>query len=250
MSNETIFDDPADPAPASEPREGTKIEDLVGEGKKFRTLDDLVKKIHNADAFIEQLKDEGKNLRDELAKRTNAADNLEELRREIAALKTAPKQPDEPSPNTTGELTAEKLEAVVASVITKQEQSRTARENLAASNQKMAEHFGGVDKAKEVFNQKASELGMSPSELKAIASKSPTAFFQMVGIAGKPAPKGPNMQSSVTNTAAMPANSGQPQKGTREYYNSIRRERGNAAFFADVKLQQEIFQAKLNGTYE
>lgn len=224
-----------------------KADDLVGEGKKFATVDDLAKGKAESDAFINRLQEELKGLRDELTRSANANDNLAELQKEIAALKAA--QSAEPRSNTSSELTTEKLEEIVTSVITKQEQSRTANQNIATANSEMIKQFG--DKAKEVFEQKASAIGMSVADLKAIASKSPTAFYQIVGInPDKAVDVRPDLQSSKVNTAAMPDVPGALKKGTAAYYNKIRREMGNAKFFADTKLQAEIWEHKKAGTYD
>ena len=236
---------PNQPNPATP---AAKFEDLVGEGKKFATADDLAKGKAESDAFIRQLTEELKGLRESVTKDNNATDNLAALQAELADLKAKLNKPVEPSPNTKGELTTGQLEEIVASVITKQEQSRTSAQNVSVANHKMVEIFG--DKAQETFQQRAIELSMTAGELKAIAAKSPNAFYRIMGIEGTKPGAHIDTQSSKLNTAALPSNPGQPKKGTAAYYNQVRKTVGNQAFFSDVKLQQEIFQAKKNGLYD
>lgn len=238
----------ANPNPANPVTPLAKFEDLVGEGKKFATADDLAKGKAESDAFIKHLTEELKGLRESVNRDNNASDNLATLQAEIADLKAKLNKPAEPSPDTKGELTTGQLEEIVASVITKQEQSRTTAQNVAVANSKMVEIFG--DKASETFQQRAVELGMSAGELKAIAAKSPNAFYRIMGIEGAKPAAHIDTQSSKLNSAAMPSNPGQPKKGTAAYYNQVRKTIGNKAFFADTKLQQEIFQAKKNGLYD
>lgn len=247
MSN--IFTEPGDNN--KEPiNVDVKLEDLVGEGKKFADGDALAKAKAMADAFVEQLKEENKGLRDAASKSNNAEENLRVLQTKIAELEAKLNKSDEPSPNTKGELTAEKLEEIVTGVITRQEQSRTANQNLAAANSEMVKQLGSVEKAQEVFKTRAAELGMSVGDLKAIAAKSPAAFFSIMKIeAGKPGAVKSDLQTSTVNTAALPNGSGL-KPGTHAYYNELRKKMGNQAFFADKKLQTEIFKAKVSGTYD
>ena len=135
--------------------------------------------------------------------------------------------------------------------MTKQEQARTANQNIAAANDAMIRQFGNAEKAQEVFNRKASENGMSVADLKAIAAKSPTAFFSLMGVNpnAEPKLKGPDLQKSSLNTGALPANGG-PKPGSAQYFTNLRREMGNAAFFADKRLQRQVWEAKKSGIYD
>jgi hypothetical protein len=219
------------------------LNDLVGEGKKFKDADALAKAKIESDAFIEQLKGELAGLR-------NAQGNLDALQNRIAELEAQKNKSPAPSPNTMGELTQDKLEEIVAGFITKQEQSRTANQNIAAANDAMIRQFGSLDKAQAEFNLKALETGMSVAELKALAAKSPNAFYHVMGINPKaPAPKA-DLQNSNINTTNLQSNSAGPKPRSAAYYNAKRREIGNAAFFADKQLQKEIFEAKKSGAYD
>lgn len=246
-----IFSDPSkSPDPAPTPI-AVKVDDLVGEGKKFATLEDLARSKVEADNFIQHLTQELKGLRESVQRDTNAVDNLAKMQAEIADLKAKLiSKSAEPSPDTTGALTTDKLEALVASVMTKKEQERTANQNISAANADMVKVAGSLEKAAELMRSKASELHMSVDELKAIASKSPTAFGQLMGLNGaKPAVALDSITQRV-NPAALSANNGQPKKGTAAYYNNLRKEIGNQAFFANTKLQREIFEAKKSGLYD
>lgn len=238
----------ADPAPV------VSVQDLVGEGKKFATVDDLAKGKAESDAFINQLKDELAGVRSELEKGNNAEDNLKTLRAELADVKSKltnvnsePKEPTAPV------LDEEQLEALVSGVITKNEQTRTANQNLAAANTAMVKQFGSVEKATEVFKSKAEAIGMSSSDLKALAAKSPSAFFHLVDIKPEGDPSNKqivDLQDNQVNSAVLPQSTPGAKPGTAEYYNQLRREMGNQKFFADKTLMKEIWTAKKAGTYD
>lgn len=226
------------------------VADLVGEGKKFADVEALARSKVEADAFIEQLKEELKGLRESAERDVNAANNLSALQAEIADLKAKLNKPAEPSPNTTGALTPGQLEDLVANVMTKKEQERTSTQNVATANDAVLKIAGSAEKAVELAQAKARELGMSIAELRAIAAKSPTAFIQLLGLSHAKPQDNPLSGGSNLNSAALPNTNGQPKKGTAAYYSNMRREMGNKAFFADVNLQKEIFNAKKSGLYD
>lgn len=224
----------ADPAKVS-------LQDLVGEGKKFKDADALAAAKAESDAFIEQLKAENAGLR-------NAGANLEALQARIAELEAEKNKSPAPSPNTSGELSQDKLEAIVAGVITKQEQSRTANQNVAAANDTLVKLYG--DKATSVLSERAAAVGMSVTDLKAVAAKSPSAFYSIIGVDPKTSTAKPDMQTSNLNTVAIPSNPAQPKVGSRAYYEVMRKTMGNDKFFGDVKLQKQIFEHKKSGAYD
>lgn len=226
------------------------LSDLVGEGKKFATVEDLAKGKLESDRFIAQLQEELKGLRDASQRDHNAATNLAALQNEIASLKAKTNSPPEPSPNTKGELTQGQLEELVANAITKKEQERTVAQNIAMAQSQLVKAYGSTEKAQEMLSVKAAEIGMSVPDLRAIAAKSPTAFLQIIGATTKTASDGPDFGTQKLNPAALPLTNGQPKQGSAAYYNKMRKEIGNKAFFSNVKLQQEIFAAKKSGLYD
>lgn len=242
----------AEEAPGIATPPNVSFADLVGEGKKFADAEALAKAKAEADFFINKLKEENKALREAVTKEINAADNLTALQKEMAELREKlNKKSVEPSQPTAGDLTAgQNLEELVSRVITKNEQARTANQNLSAVNDVLVRQHGSLEKAQEFFNAKAAELNLSAGELKALAAKSPTAFYQVIGVKPDARPE-PGLPVQKVNPAAMPSNPGSPKKGTAAYYSNLRKEMGTAKFFADVALQQEIIKAaKQPGFYD
>ena len=242
-----VFSDDSTPADVTPTGQDIMLEDLVGEGKKFADAAALAKAKVEADKFIEQLKQENKVLRESVGKELNAAENLKSLQAKIAELEK--KTTERPNPETTGALDQSQLERLVASVITKQEQTRTANQNLSAANDALVRIYGTLEKAKEAFAQRASELSMTVADLKTIAAKSPTAFGKVMGIEGK---KGAdNLQiAPPLNSAALPNVSNEPKFGSQAYYSKLRKEMGNTKFYADYKLQNQMLKHKAEGLYD
>lgn len=223
------------------------LETLVGEGKKFATVDDLAKGKLEADAFIERLTQEQAQLRADLGRVQNADQQLIELRAEVQALRAA--KPEASKDNTSSPLTVDGIKALVAETITRAERDRTVEQNINAANASMVDFYGDVNKASTAVQAKAAELGLSMEALKDIAAKSPSAFQKIIlGDA-----KVPNVQpldsKSVNNESPRPVVGGRvAQEGTKEYFEEIRKK--NPKLYWSPSMQQKVFQAAKAGTYD
>ena len=86
-----VFDD----TPAANP-----LDQLVGEGKKFSNVEELVRSYNHSQQFIEQLQTETKGLREELGQRVGAEDlfrKIVETKPEpVTTVVTATKEPEQP----------------------------------------------------------------------------------------------------------------------------------------------------------
>lgn len=222
------------------PESETKLEELVGEGKKYKTLEDLAKSRVEADAFIDQLKSETATLREELARlttKTNADDTLEKL---MEALKNKNNDPGSKTPepvqpkdsgNQPGTLTSEDIVKIMEA----REQAQREVSNLNQSLAALKKVYG--EKSDEVLNQKAVDLGVGRDEIEAIAKKSPSAFANLVGL---------NRSDSTTRPMArdgvhLPPNQ-TPKDGVRNkaYYDNVRKEMGISKFIMDKSLQVQL----------
>lgn len=164
------------------------VEDLVGEGKKFKTIEDLAKSKIEADAFIETLKSENAQFKAQIK-------TQEQMEETIKAL-TKPKE--QPAPNAPTERVEEKvpdLSQRIKAELESVEREKILRNNVETVANKLVEVYGSEEKAKEVVNNLAKELGVSTKWLMDSAAASPKAFFKQVGLdetktAPPPAPRG------------------------------------------------------------
>ena len=229
---------------------GEDVSAYVGDGKKFRTVKDLYNGKQEADAFITQLQREMGELRADLARRANAEDQLTQIRSEFEEFKR--NQNIQPREHTNPELTASQIEELVKNSVTRIEQSRTAGENAKVVNAGLIKHFGDVDKARKALTDASVEVGMSVEELKDIASRSPSAFFSLMGIQEPKQPAnatGANLDTTGGKNPLSNAATGNDanKPGTKPYYDAIRKE--NPSLYHSAKIQNEIFQAVKAGTY-
>jgi hypothetical protein len=229
-----IFNGETTNPPASTQTTGS-VEELVGEGKKFATVEDLAKGKAEADIFIEQLKKEQAELRSDLDQRLSAQDLLEEIRKEREAQLSASNSPAQE--NTTPSLGTDDIANLVKNTVKQLGVQETAEQNILAVDIKMKELFG--DKAQEVMIQKAKENEVSVDFLKDAAAKSPKAFFNVLGLANQK-PATPSMtQGTVDMSGTEPrSNAG----NSWQDYEIMRRE--NPKLYWKPETQIRLLKSK------
>lgn len=161
-----------------------KLEDLVGEGKKYATPEAVAKAVVEKDNFIEQLKRETAALREEMAARTTATDRTQEILDQLEALKNRPVTEIQPTPVVERtEVKGLSLEDV-EKVIQQREARLQADRNVNAVKAKLVEQFG--DRYGEALKQIADKNGLTPADLDDLAARSPQAVLNLV-VQTKPA---------------------------------------------------------------
>lgn len=216
------------------------VESLVGEGKKYKDLPALVKAVLDKDQFIEQIKGENAELRG-LVKGEAAL--------EAFLTKIQPKAPPADATNSGTPPSQSEANQMqnnnnnqkslsledVQKLLDDQRSKDRENANLAYAAEQARLAFGA--NAPAVLKAKAQELGMTEDELTLIAKTKPQAFLKLVE--AKPqANSGPAPRSSV-NTAATAT--GQVNVKNNAYYQKLRKEIGNDAFFKPA-VQNEMFR--------
>lgn len=210
--------------------------ELVGEGKKFKTVDDLAKGKLEADNFIEKLKTENAALRealdsdgspDEVLKRIN--DLLQSKGSENA---TATKGNQSQSES----LTEEK----VLELLSKREQEAKIRRNVELFNSNVNKAFG--EKTGEVLATRLGELGMERETFNDLAARNPNAALRILGLKDTGATGG-SMDSSI-NTEAYFGDAGKGNDGKQNfaYFQKMRREMGMAYY--EPEIQKQVFESR------
>jgi hypothetical protein len=174
----------------------TELNELVGDGKKYRSVEDALKSIPHAQTHIQNLENEMKQLREEVAKRKAAEELLEDLRNNPPMQQNTPTQQ---SPD---------IYQTVEAVITAREQQSRAKGNIEAVIGAFSSAFG--DKAETQFVHLAQENGLSVQELNKLAATSPAAVLKLAGL-GKQQPATPSkMTGSSVNTEGFQQGNQQP----------------------------------------
>lgn len=169
------------------------VADLVGEGKKYKTVDDLANSYKEADKFIETLKAEKAaeaaevaRLKAELGSRQSVEDQIKALTKPpVTAPILAPTERAEDRPD---------LSQAVRAEVERLNRTQQITANVQTVADKLVSVYGSEEKAKEVVNQKAKELNVSVKFLMDSAAASPAAFYATIGMntqsGNAPAPRG------------------------------------------------------------
>lgn len=163
-----------------------EVKDFIGEGKKYGSLDAALKAIPHAQKHIATLEAEAKELRERLAKQAV----LEET---VTALNPASKTTATP-------FDPKELDSVLDRKLKERAEKQAQEANIADFRSAMSTKFG--DKAKEVFETKAKELGIGTDFLTAMVAKSATAGKELFGLKSAPVVNTPTPGGKV-NTAAL-----------------------------------------------
>lgn len=216
------------------------MEQLVGEGKKFKDIESLAKGKLEADRHIEEITKTLNELREEVSKQDYAKELLTKLQDKGTDTGTVNSATGTTAGNSAmGNTTpnASEIEALVEQLMTKKEQSRTLEQNIAVANDAVVAQFG--EKAGEVVKAKAIELGMSLDRLKEIAAESPTAFLQLIGVNTQKRTESVAPKSSVRTEAFSNTSSDR----TFEYYQKLRKE--NKSLYYSPKVQRMLMDDRL-----
>ena len=171
--------------PATDPTKNY-LEELVGEGKKFKDPVELARGKVEADAFIERMKRENEGLRSELNTRITLEQYLDKIGSGNQNGRSDPEPKEPNSDGSNASLKTEDIEKIIESKVSERERQRVQNQNRAEVQRKLTETFGPdyISKLKEV----GTATGMSAEELDSLAARSPAAFMKIVGADQAPAP--------------------------------------------------------------
>ena len=140
---------------------------LVGEGKKYKSVEDLDKAYLNAENHIQKIERENAELREKIA----ASKGVEEV---LAALgQSGDRERDAETQQPV--IDPQAIQSLVEKTIEQRESLGRQRQNAIEVVTKLQEVYG--DKAEEVFNAKQTELG---TDLNALAMSSPKAALALL----------------------------------------------------------------------
>jgi hypothetical protein len=216
-----------------------RVEDLVGEGKKYATSEVALQSLPHKELLIDSLQKQVKDLHDELSKAKALEEVLESLKKPQETPATIRQEPNAPA-ESTKEMEA-RLQAALEAMVSKsvaeavpkaaseQSEQRVRAENRQAVSAALQAAFG--DTAPQVLAEKAKELGVTVQELGALSERSPKAvlaYFQVSGSAG----------TGSVNTQAN-SQGGAPKEGTYAWWNQMRKT--DPAKYHDPKMQTKLF---------
>lgn len=159
------------------------LEELVGDGKKFKTPEDLARAKAESDAFILRLQNETKALRDDLNARQRLEDLLDKMQNGQTT-NTNSNQNNQHGENNEGTaLTPDRITAMVEETVLKREQAARSAQNLAEVRSTLTQHYGS-DYLNRLTSA-ASDLGVTNEFLNNLAASQPKALYRLLGVGQK-----------------------------------------------------------------
>jgi len=197
-----VFEQPAPtsaevaPAPTA-PTVPDSARGIVGEGKKYSSVESALSSIEPAQSHISNLEAENARLRGDLER----ASKLDDVVSQIEANKSQTETPSAPVYDPT------KMREEVRSVYTEISVEQARADNVAEANDAIYKMYG--DKAPEVTASVPSKLGVSVDFLQATAETSPSAFMKLIADTsdqggGLPHVDQPSINSDALNLGQVP----------------------------------------------
>jgi hypothetical protein len=228
------------------------LEELVGEGKKYKDQIELAKAAVYKDLHIQQIETENAELREEFSKLRKEHNSSASLAERIDQLIQLQQQKASSDNNNTVKaedkqgIDPAQFDSLLDAKLTAREADRRARDNMNAVKKGLEAQFGNGYPT--VLKQTVENLGLTVEDADALARKSPAAFFKTLGLEPK-APEGFQAPpSSGRRTDSFAPTSG--PKRTNSYYEKMRKENPNLYFSKQMSLQRERDYRELGPAFE
>lgn len=205
-----------------------ELVELVGVGKKYKTVNDAMNSIPHAQTHIVSLTEENARMKEELTRRATAEELLADMR------KTTPEAQATP--------VATEVNPDVISEIVKQQIENTRQVDLQKQNSDsvvnaFTTHY--ADKAEVMYNKVATDNGMSLADVNALAKKSPQALLNLAGLSRV----APLVAGVITGNVNQQSQYG----GAPPVVTSAVLDYGKSSSIADgMRRAKEIVNARLN----
>ena len=215
--------------------ESNPLEALVGEGKKFASVEDLAKGKLESDRYIEELKQK-------LQATENTNSRLDELLEKVekSGATVAPEN-NSKADNTndsssagadTKAHNAEDIEALLEKKLAERDAQANVERNLSNVRETLKQTFG--DDAPVAVTNRAKELGMSVEALENLAGTNPNAFLALFNTQNTSQVSPTPLKSTVSSPAT---NSNKVEKGW-SHFREMRRKEPHR--FHSPAVQKEI----------
>lgn len=204
---------------------------LVGEGKKYKSVDDLAKAYMSIDEFVETLKAENHELKEKVTK----ASTIDEVIERINKAPVTGMSKDPSASTAQGLVSAEEITKLVEKTITGLETSKSRTENLKKANMLLKEAYG--DKAEEVFKEVAKTPELE-SVYRQLAQVDPDEFIKRFVSVPKNTSAAPDTggQAGVLH---IPGSNRATIEGTKDYYDNIRKTDKARYYSQDFQIKMD-----------
>jgi hypothetical protein len=220
------------------PPDNNALEQLVGEGKKYKTAEDLAKAYANADSHINELKTDLQSTREFIAEELRKLAEQREVKPPVPPVETGGNQPAPVAPPK--DENGEDLDTRIAKALELRDTQARFQKNADIVQDVLVERLGGVEKAAEAVISKARDLGLQPSEMKELAAKSPKAFLATMGIDPDSKPTSSSTPTPRSDVNPLMTNQGAPKPRTYKFHEEVRK--SNPKLYNTVSYQGQLMK--------
>jgi hypothetical protein len=216
------------------------LEELVGEGKKFRSPEDLARGKAEADAFVNRLQKELADQRELLKEQVNMNTILKALKDTQATTSNTGNQPsaNEP-PAQVSTLKPEDVESLLERKLSQRESQRRLEDNINFVEQKLIEAFGSGYKTE--FNKRVKDSGYEPAFLENLAQTNPKALVKLLDIQPAKEPtKVPGLFGGPTPSTVNQTTNGGAVVKNYKYYQNLRK--NDPLLYSKPSIQNEMLK--------
>ena len=150
------------------------LEGLVGEGKKYATLEAALASVPHKEQHISRLETELAELRQRAAEAGAVSETYDAVQEMLKEIKATPKV------SGAAALSEQDISVAIDRKLVERETQRVAQENLSKVKGTLVEQFG--DKAESWYLSRSNELGVGPETIESLAARSPKAALELLGI--------------------------------------------------------------------
>lgn len=235
--------------------------ELVGEGKKYKDVNELAKAYSHLDGHTKIIQNENREYRSlekqYLEKQKTLEDNVYKIMDELEKTKKPSSPPTEGKPVEAGRETRVPLEnqsnlgpseikRFVKEALEEETSQAQQRANLDIVNSEAEKIFGSLEKANEFVKKKAAEIGLPMEDFAKVAMKSPKAFFELAGIKPQEATKEKVAMKNEVNSQNFFKEKPAVDDDTKwEFYSNMRRT--NTDKYYSPEVQARIHELVMKG---
>jgi hypothetical protein len=219
-----------DNAPQSTP----KVEDLVGEGKKYTTVEEMVADFTKKDTMLTEALNKAKELETDLRARENLSELSETLMKRVQRI-------EEPMEPTRRELEPDQhkvqtpdLKSEIAKVLAETRSAERREANIDKAKSSLKELYGSD--YRNVLAKVSATLGLSEKFLDDMAAQSPDGFIQTVKTVQ--APDGNPLVAPPQNSIDVSKNGKSTVRKNWAYYQELMKK--DRPLFLSAKVQVEM----------
>lgn len=211
---------------------------VAAKGEHWKDPNTIAKGYLESQQFIDTLKQQIAEMKEDLSKEEYAKQVLEALKQQGKPTggEAASQSTSTNTPNNQQGVSVDEIKTLIEKTLTEKEETNSAKQNLAEANRMLEEAFGATASSEVEERRKA--LGLSKERLQQIAAESPSAFLTLLG---KPPSKQTNtVAQNQMNTAGVTS---QSSERNWAYYQKLRRENKNAYYSS--KVQNQMVQDRM-----